>query len=181
MTASTIAEDPKYIAVGGLPASGSMLAYGEGTVITPRYRTWSGSAFSLEGTAADTDDTIMWTVLKASPVANEMILGAYSSATRTLFIQTWNGTGWTSNWSTFLNYDGATRIFDLAYETNSGDAIVVFGNDTNKDLRYRKRVGGVWDGSDQTISAITPDNEPNFVRRNPTRRATISLWRPCLN
>ena len=75
---TTIAEDPKYIAVGGWPASGSMLAYGEGTVITPRYRTWSGSAFSLEGSAPATDDKIMWTVLKASPVANEMILGVYS-------------------------------------------------------------------------------------------------------
>ena len=32
---TTIAEDDKYIAVGGWPASGSMLAYGEGTVTTP--------------------------------------------------------------------------------------------------------------------------------------------------
>ena len=161
---TTIAEDPKYIAVGGWPSSGSMLAYGEGTVITPRFRTWSGSVFSLEGSSLDTDSTIKWTVLKASPVANEMILGVYSSATKYLFIQTWNGIGWTSNWSTYINQNGATRMFDIAYETISGDAIVVFGDGTNKDLRYRKRVGGVWDGSDQTISAITPDNTPYWVK-----------------
>jgi hypothetical protein len=161
---STAAEDPKYIAVGGWPASGSLLAYGEGTVITPRYRTWSGSAFSLEGSAAGADDVIKWTVLKASPVANEMILGVYSSASRYLFIQTWNGSAWTANWSTHLDYDGKTRVFDIAYETLSGDAIVVFGNAATNDLRYRKRVGGVWDGSDQTISSITPDNEPTYVK-----------------
>jgi hypothetical protein len=163
---TTAVEDPQYIAVGGWPASGSMLVYGEGTQITPRYRTWSGSAFSLEGSATATDKVIVWTVLKASPVANEMILGIYSSATKILFIQTWDGTSatWTNNWSKALAYDSVNRVFDIAYETNSGDAIVVFGNATSNDLRYRKRVAGVWDGSDQTISAVSLDNEPTYVR-----------------
>jgi hypothetical protein len=156
--------DDKWKAIGGEPSAGSMLAYGEGTVITPRYRTWDGAVFSGEAPAQDADDVIKWVVLKASPLTNEMILGVYSSATTTLFIQTWNGSVWTANWSTDLNYDGNTRIFDIAYERNSGDAMVVFGNQDNNDLRYRKRVGGTWDDEDQTITAITPDNEPTFVR-----------------
>ena len=159
---STIAEDPKYIAVGGWPASGSMLVYGEGTVITPRYRTWSGSAFSLEGSAANADDTISWVVLKASPVANEMILGVYSSATKELFIQTWNGSAWTSDWSTVMNLNQVYRGFDIAYERNSGDAVVVFSDQATHTLKYRKRVGGVWDASDQTIAIL--DDEANWVR-----------------
>ena len=160
----TTDEDDKWKAIGGAPASGSMLAYGEGTVITPRFRTWDGSTFSAEGSANDTDDTIKWVVLKASPVSVEMILGVYSSATKYLFVQTWNGTSWTSNWSSFLNYDGSKRVFDIAYEKTTGDVVVVFGNNDTNTLCYRKRVGGVWDSADQTISTITPDTELLWVR-----------------
>jgi hypothetical protein len=39
---ATTAEDDKWKAIGGEPSAGSMLVYGEETVITPRYRTWEG-------------------------------------------------------------------------------------------------------------------------------------------
>jgi hypothetical protein len=159
---ASIAESDKWIAIGGRPTAGSMLVYGEGNVITPRYRTWDGTAFSLEGSAPNTDDTISWVVLKASPVANEMILGVYASATKTLFVLTWNGAAWTSNWSTVMDLDASYRGFDIAYERNSGDAVVVFTDLATHTLKYRKRVGGVWDTSNQTITTL--DDEANWVR-----------------
>lgn len=154
--------DDKTIAIGGAPTP-CVLAYGEGTVITPRYRYWDGAAFGTELTAQSADDVNKWTILKASPVANEMILGVYSSATKALYIQTLSGGTWTANWSTVLGYDGATRVFDIAYERSTGDAIVVFG-DTDGKLYYRKRISGVWDSADQAIGGITLDNDADWVR-----------------
>ncbi|MGB5745596.1 MAG: C25 family peptidase propeptide domain-containing protein, partial [Desulfobacterales bacterium] len=160
----TTAEDDKFKAIGGTPSAGSMLVYGEGSVITPRYRTWDGSDFSVEVSANDTDDVIKWVVLKPSPIEYEMIMGVYVSATKALYIQTWDGSSWTTNWSTILNYDGSFRMFDIAYEKNSGDAVVVFGDKDSKTLRYRKRFNGTWDSSDTTISAVSPDDEVYWVR-----------------
>ena len=161
----TTAKDDKWKAIGGTPSAGSMLVYGEGTVITPRYRTWQGAptlSFSAEDSANDTDDVIKWVVLKPSPIENEMVLATYSSADKNLYIQTWDGTSWTSNWSTHLNYDGSTRMFDIAYEKGSGDVVVVFGDGNDNTLKYRKRVDGTWDGADQLL--MTPDNKVNWVR-----------------
>ena len=156
--------NPKWIAIGGTPVAGSMLAYGEGTVTTTRHRTWDGFIFSAEGSAQAAESRISWVVLKASPVSNEMILGAYATGTKTLYIQTWDGSSWTSNWSSFLNYDGTKRVFDIAYEKTTGDVIVVFGNRDTKKLHFRKRVSGTWDSADQTVSAFTPDSELLWVR-----------------
>jgi hypothetical protein len=159
---TTTTLDDKWIAIGGAPTP-CVLAYGEGTVITPRYQYWDGTAFGAELTAQSAAATINWTVLKASPVANEMILGVYSTATKALYIQTLSGGTWTANWSSVLGYGGATRVFDIAYERNTGDVIVVFGNNAG-GLYYRKRVGGVWDSADQPIGAITMDKKADWVR-----------------
>jgi uncharacterized repeat protein (TIGR01451 family) len=161
---STVGSDDKWKAIGGLPSAGSMLVYGEGSVITPRYRTWDGTSFSIEASANSTDDVIKWAVLKPSPTEYEMVLATYSSADKNLYVQTWDGSAWTSNWNTHLNYDGNERMFDIAYENNSGDVIVVFGDKNDDTLRCRKRVDGTWDSSNQLVSGIALDNEANWVR-----------------
>jgi len=43
-----------------------MIAYGEGTVQTPRYRTWDGSTWSVEYSANSVGGTIYWVVLRAN-------------------------------------------------------------------------------------------------------------------
>ena len=127
------------------------------------------------GLGPNTDDRISWVVLKASPVANEMLLGVYASATRTLFVLTWNGSAWISNWSVNMNLNESYRGFDIAYERNSGDAVVVFSDQATHTLKYRKRVSGAWDASDQTIATL--DDEANWVRPNRDPRTMISSWR----
>jgi len=137
-----------------------ILAYGEGEVTTPRYRPWIASGFGAENSGQTANDTIKWVVVKSSPTADEMIMGVLSSRSNEVHIQTWNGSTWTSNWGTttkIANY----RSFDIAYEKNSGDVIVVFG-DANNNLKYRKRVGGTWDSTDQTI--MNMGNVANFVK-----------------
>ncbi len=144
------------------PSAGSQLVYGQVSVATPRVRTWDGIGFESETSALSADASIKWVVVKASPLNHETIMGVYSSGTKRLYVQTWNGSSWTADWDTHLNNGGNYRLFDIAYEKNSGDAVVVFGNTNDKKLYYRKRVNGSWDGSDQLM--MTPDNEVYWVR-----------------
>jgi hypothetical protein len=157
--------DDKTITILSTSSLGSKLVYGDGTQpTTPQVRNWNGTGFDGETLAQAANSTIKWVVVKASPIADEMIMGVYSDSDDKLYVQTWNGSTWTATWDTTLNYDGSYRVFDIAYEQFSGDAIVVFGEKNSKSLRYRKRVSGTWDPSDQTISEITPDDEVFWVR-----------------
>ena len=131
------------------PSAGDpgLVSYGEGSITTPRYRTWNGTEFSTEASAATAAATIQWIVVRASPTdANEKVMGLVSSDNN-LYIQTWNGSTWTANWSTSLG-TSTTRRFDIAYEQNSGDALVVF-HTGGTTLQYRKRVAGTWDSTNQ--------------------------------
>ncbi|MDA2912121.1 hypothetical protein MYX04_14475, partial [Nitrospiraceae bacterium AH_259_D15_M11_P09] len=84
------------------------------------------------------------------------------ASTNILYIQTWDGSSWTSNWNTSSLSQSAFRNFDIAYESSSGDAIVVFGDGTSQ-LKFRKRVSGTWDSSDQNAGTAL-DNKPLWVR-----------------
>jgi hypothetical protein len=146
------------------------LVYGENGAVPaePRYRTWDWIDMSNEGTAEVAADQTKWVVLKASPLSEEMILAVFSSADKNLYVQTWDGTKWALNWDTSslpdgdLNYDGSYRMFDVAYERNSGDAVVVYGDRNDNTLRYRQRVNGTWGTPHELL--MTPDNEVVWVK-----------------
>ncbi len=146
--------------------------YGESSQTVPRYRTWNGTSFDAEAPAQTAAATIQWVVVKRSPTSDERIMGSFSSS-NVLHIQTWDGSSWTSNWNTTLG-SSSTRKFDIAYENSSGDAIVVF-SDTTSQLKYRKRVSGTWDSTNQNagtalsslsnwvIAESRPTNDDVFV------------------
>ncbi len=145
-----------------LAGTTGMAAYGQGTVTTPRYCVWDGSAFGSEGSAQAAAATIRWVVAKKSPASpNEVVMGTLSSD-NTLHVQTWNGSGWTWNWST--GSVGSTyRGFDIAYEATTGNPIVVYCNGAG-DLRYRRRSGSpaTWT-TEQTITTSL-SGTPRWVR-----------------
>lgn len=133
--------------------------YAQSAQSAPRYRTWDGSSFGSESNAQTTATDIHWIVAKPSTVGDEIIMGVIAT-NGTLYIQTWDGSSWTSNWNT--NIAVATfRRCDIAYERTSGDAVVVFGDD-GTTLMYRKRVSGTWDSTDQTLGTL--NDKPNWIR-----------------
>jgi hypothetical protein len=125
----------------------------------PRYRQWDGNDWSDEASAKYVGGDIDWIVLQSCPTRNEAIMGALDSS-RDLNIQIWDGSGWSAvqEFSWIANYDHR-RAFDIAYEQNSGDAVVVYRNsDTSTSVpRYR-----VWDGSawsdEGAVNATTLSN-----------------------
>jgi len=140
------------------PSVGAMLAYGEGTVSLPRYRLWNGVSWDAEASEGLASATIRWVVLKSCPTRNEKILGVLSSAGY-LDVSVWNGD--TQTWASPLRVAsvGATinayRLFDIAYEQNSGRGIIVYNpSATGIDPQYRIWNSSSW-SSPQTVDIGT--------------------------
>ena len=95
-----------------------------------------------------------------------MVMGVYSSGLKRLYIQTWDGSNWTTNWDTDLDYDGSTRMFDIAYENNSGDVIVVFG-DKNDNTPEIPQTGGRYLGRCRSAFYDAGQSDKLGARRIP--------------
>lgn len=135
---------------GAVAQGDASVVYGEGTVATPRTRTWTQSttSWSAELSGQTAAATIRHVVTKASPTRDEILVGVQST-TGVLYIQRWNGTAWTSEWNVTVG-NGNLQRFDIAYEALSGEAVVVYGGNVaaTNELRYR-----VWDGTTWTSAA----------------------------
>ncbi|MEM5855336.1 MAG: hypothetical protein QW472_03390, partial [Candidatus Aenigmatarchaeota archaeon] len=135
-----------------------MIAYGEGTVTTPRYRTWDGSTWSAEYSANSVGGTIYWVVLRAIPnnVKNprfeEFILGTQTSG-GAVVVQVYNGSSWSTPLTLYSNVGTSSRAFDIAYERVSGDAIVVYSNGSAQP-KYR-----VWNGKSWSSEGTIPQTK----------------------
>ncbi len=136
------------------------LVYGRadafGPLRQPAFRTWddSGASWSTPGSglpAGVARSRVLWTLQARSPLANGEELTALLTADPAvpgsveLAVHKWDGCAWSSEWSSRaldLEHRGE-RGFDLAYESGSGDAMVVYSTDAATPA-YRTWSGGVW-------------------------------------
>ncbi len=168
-----------------------LLSYGEWGVIEPRFRTMAeGSGWSNESSALPAYGDARWVVLKACPNREEAILGVLG-ANYDLTVQVWNGVGW-SGFVRMINNSacGNSRFFDIAYESQSGDAIVVYGSSRGLSPCFRKWDGKSW--SDEEVVSLPGDRtrpqywvvlEPSrhsdeivMVCQDDFRRLYASVW-----
>lgn len=128
-----------------------MMVYSK-TTNTPFYRTWSGSAWSAEGSAQTVGGNINYIVAKSARTRNETVIGT-QDASGAIYIQIWNGSSWTNRTQVGTG-PANTRSFDIAYEKNTDRALIVFTPNSGAiDFAYR-----TWDGS--TLSAATNITTP---------------------
>jgi len=122
------------------------IIYGEGAITDPRTRNWTGT-FSAEGNTITAAATIRHTIVKASPVRDEMIAGIQTTG-GVLYIQRWNGASWTNEWNVTVG-DGNLPRFDIAYERSTGDAMVVYSTNTGttNEMAYNLWNGSSWAGA----------------------------------
>ncbi|OGS19579.1 MAG: hypothetical protein A2219_04550 [Elusimicrobia bacterium RIFOXYA2_FULL_50_26] len=150
------------------PASG-MITFGEGTNATPKYRAWTGASWNPEPPALPQSclsaaaNTRYMRLKSCNIVRDQKILGllAYDGSAApdgNLFVQLWDGQAgtWTDLGqmnSASGNMYSAYRGFDIAYEQNSGRALIVYGNGTAGQLSYRlwSSTQGAWVGNAQTL------------------------------
>ncbi len=141
----------------------ALIGYGEGVVQTPRYRIWNGTAWSAELSAQNVGGTIQWVAVKGGTTRDEYVMGT-QDASNDVNVQVYNGT--TDTWGNLqevtTTVSGPTRRgFDVAYETTSGDAIVVYC-DGDADPSYY-----VWNGTSWTSGGsinLTSANNCEWIK-----------------
>lgn len=125
-------------------ASEAMIVYGEGTETVPRYRQWDGTTLGGEGVMQGVGAPIRWAIVRAATTREEYVaatVGSDADVNAQVF-----ATGeWGDLQEMTINMGSVSaRGFDVAYETNSGDAMVAYC-DGDADPSYY-----IWNGSTWT-------------------------------
>jgi hypothetical protein len=81
----------------------------------------------------------------------------------------YDGSNWTQEWTAMVGGTGTTRRFDIAYETGSGDAMILYSNNVanNNELGYRTKLGSTGCGS---------GNWSGATNYSPLRTTGIVQW-----
>lgn len=155
----------------------ALVAYAEGTVQAPRYKIWNGSEWGDEATGVNVGDTIRFVEAAAAPTRDEYVV-VTQTATGIVDAQVYTGAS-----STFSNLARIVPAvpgllahgMDVAYESTSGDAVVVACNGT--EAMYREWKGTYWEAT-STISLSTTGN-CNWIRlaSDPTSNEIILVVR----
>lgn len=130
---------------GSAEIQGSGFAvYGESGQNTPRYREWrpANTAWTSEASLPTAGAANRYIITKGSTTRNEIIAGVVNTS-GLLTIYRWDGFAWTSEWTATVPLNN-TPAFDIAYEQNSGQAVVFLSRNvaTTNELGYN-----VWDGT----------------------------------
>ena len=127
-----------------------LVVYSDGTTKPPwRTYTTDSNIFSAEETLPNLVGSPRNFVVRTSPQKIEAIIGTVTDS-GTLFIYCFNGTTWTQDWSATVGGTATTRRFDIAYETNSGKAVVLYStnNSNTNELNFRTKSGSSSCGSE---------------------------------
>ena len=146
---------------GGFAAPSTAKAVYADTTATPKYSPWDGSSFGIEGSAATMAMT--WRIIQgaSSPDWDEKIVVGVNT-NGVIRGQRWNGSAWGELPISPLGTASQSYWwgFDVAYESQSGDALLVWND--NPNLKY-----SVWDGSSWTPAAtigVYPGGEPRQMQ-----------------
>ena len=139
----------------------------------PRFNEFNGSHWIGEVKLPNSGGTVYCVRVATCPIstrAHEVIV-VTASSDRRLDIYVWNGTNWAQYPVPYDIYIGYRyRAFDIAYESKSGRAILVYWKynpswsyTTDYELRYR-----IWDGSkwstDYPLDLIPGKTRPRYTR-----------------
>ena len=157
-----------------------LVVYTDGSA-TPLFRTWDGANWSAplplplnDGGGPNPDPNtgaVEWIELASRPGTDEIAL-SYSDANLDLVTLVWDGANWVAGSVQTLETnlsvkpstgDQSHRVFDLAYESVTGDLVVCWGRSGSTGFVFdRKAVGGnVWDGAVLQTSALI--TTPHFL------------------
>ena len=138
---------------------------GVGMVKQTSVRTWGGTSWGDASAANDVEGAILSSVLKANPTGNGEKILATLDREGVLKVQVWNGSEWSA--ITQLTAQIGTvncqyQPFDVSYETTSGNAIIVY-SDNSTIPKYRVFSAGAWGGELSTGITVTAAQVPRFI------------------
>ena len=117
-----------------------ILIYGDGTNI-PKWRNYSNisNSFDREAGMAESLSGLNF-VVRTSPLQREAVAGIVNGSGE-LQVFCYGENGWDWQWTQSVGGNASTRRFDISYETNSGDVLVVFNDNDSNRLGYRTKSG----------------------------------------
>lgn len=134
-----------------------LLAYSDtvNTPTFPKYRIYTNSTNSFTAETNTLAGAIGKNfVVRTSPTKREAIMayGDNNGTAQVLRVLCYDGSTWSDEWPTPPTIGGTgntTRRFDVAYETNSGDVLVVYSTNTGttNEVDYRTKSGSTGCGS----------------------------------
>jgi hypothetical protein len=159
-----------------------LLVYGANANATPQARAYTSSSNTFAGAAGTAAGNIPLNVVtRTSPKRMEAVAG-YVNSSGTLQVMCYDGTTWTNEWSLSVGGTGTTRRFDIAYESNSGDVMVLYSRNvaTTNELGYRTKPGTAGCGTANWTSATSLDpvrttGTIGWVRMAWDRRSSSNL------
>lgn len=147
----------------------ALVVYNDGTG-TPKYRIWDGVSWSAQTSVPVTQATGVprWIRLEAKPGSNEIIL-VYKDANSDINALVWNGTSWGNEQLMENNAPTASaQSFDVAYEQQSGHAMVTWAQSSSAIPQYRVWNGTIWSAENAFGApgqmALTPSSNLYFLR-----------------
>jgi hypothetical protein len=147
-------QDVAYESVSG----DAVLVWANGNSSTTplSYRVWNGSTWSAEATiTVPSSSAARQMHLAANPNSDEMILVMSDDGSRD-YAFVWNGSSWGSAITLSGSGGGDDRTdVNVAYEQQSGDALVVYGRGGSA-LLYQTYSSGVWSGEQSFAVAGAP-------------------------
>ncbi len=137
---------------------------------TPYYRIWNGISWSAEAAAPDfgAGGDIAWLHLTAKTGSNEIMLAGLKD-NNDLFAVVWDGSAWGSVTTIETEALCDYQCFDVAYERNSGEALIAYRESSGTTPRYRTYSGGSWSGE---ASANDVGGAPQWLRLSTNPVAT---------
>jgi fibronectin-binding autotransporter adhesin len=155
-----------------------LVAYGDGTNSTPRYRLWGGTSWGTQLNALAVGGTINWVRTAAGVTRNEYALVTLDQSTST-YAQIYNGTS--STWGNQVLLSSRLtnrnhRGIAVGYESLSGDAMAV-SCDNGPSPVYRIWNGTSWSATSTiTVSSL---NNCSFIEiaSNPASDEMIIVVR----
>lgn len=155
----------------------AFIVYAESTVQVPRFRVWNGSSWGGELSGLTVNDTIRFAEAAAAPTRDEYVIGTEGAAGG-VNVQVVNGTTDTAGNKVSMATvsDPTQRGFDIAYETLSGDAMVVSCSGSNGAF-YRTWNGSSWSATSSISLLITTSCEWVKLASDPASDEIIAVIR----
>ncbi len=127
-----------------------LIVYRSGSSSSVSYRTWNGTSWSSASTTTTmSSGQPRFMRLIPTPDSDQIILLTLDDD-QDLTAMVWSGSAWGNK--VLLDSNAATtgeECFDGAFEALSGDGLVVWGRNSQSNVRYRTWTSGGW-GSDTT-------------------------------
>ena len=144
------------IKVDSTVSSEILVAYGDSTSATPKYRLWGGTSWGIEQSAIAVGGTINWVRTAAGVKRDEYILSTIDqsgAAYAQVYIA--STTSWGNQTLLAASVANVARKgIAIGYESVSGDAMAV-SCDTSKNPVYRIWNGSTWSATTSITTSVT--------------------------